>query len=131
MKNRYAWLDACLLEKPGAEKDYKAEWGWFRYRVGEKMFAAICEPGQEHGQYAGHMLLTVKCEPTLGELLRAQCPNAVKPGFYMDKRCWNSVFLDEALPEEVLRGMCDTSYRLVFERLTKKLQREILSAAEK
>ena len=49
----------------------------------------------------------------------------------MDKRCWNSVFLDETLPEDVLRGMCDTSYRLVFERLTKKLQREILSAAEK
>ena len=44
----------------------------------------------------------------------------------MDKRSWNSIDLNGALPEEVLREMIDESYRLVFEKLTKKLQREIL-----
>lgn len=32
--NRYEWLDAYLLAKPGAVKDYKPEWGWWRYQVG-------------------------------------------------------------------------------------------------
>lgn len=30
---RYDWLDEYLLSLPGAEKDYKAEWGWFRYML--------------------------------------------------------------------------------------------------
>ena len=38
---------------------------------------------------------------------------------------WNSVFLDGAVPDEVLRDLCDRSYQLVFQKLTKKLQREI------
>ena len=38
---RYEWLDGYLLSFPGAEKDYKPEWGWFRYMVRGKLFAAI------------------------------------------------------------------------------------------
>ena len=49
----------------------------------------------------------------------------VVPGFYSDKRTWNSVYLDGAVPEETLRAMCDMSYELVFAKLTKKAQREI------
>ena len=30
---KYEWLDANLLSLPGAEKDYKIEWGWMRYQV--------------------------------------------------------------------------------------------------
>ena len=119
-----ARLDAYLLAKPGAAKDYKAEWGWVRYQVGGRLFAAMCRPDAKHGEYGGHALLTLKCDPQLAQLLRAEYPD-VRPGFYMDKRCWNSVFLDGALPEELLRQFCDESYALVFARLTKKQQREI------
>ena len=44
----------------------------------------------------------------------------------MDKRCWNSIFLDGAVPEDVLRDLCDRSYNLTFGKLTKKIQREII-----
>ena len=30
---KYDWLDEYLLSLPGAEKDYKPEWAWFRYRI--------------------------------------------------------------------------------------------------
>lgn len=126
--NRYPWLDAYLLEKTGAVKDFKAEWGWMRYQVGGRMFAAICCPGEEHGAHAGREMVILKCEPALAELFRQQYADVV-PGFYSDKRNWNSVYLDGAVPEAVLRGMCDQSYRLVFEKLTKKCQREILESA--
>ena len=38
----------------------------------------------------------------------------------MDKRNWNSVYLDGDLPDEVLRTLCDRSYALVFGKLTIK-----------
>lgn len=123
MDNR-EWLDEYLLKKPGAAKDDKPEWGWLRWSVGGRLFAAFCRPGPEHKGYDCRELLTLKCEPPMGELLRAEYPDIV-PGFYMDKRNWISVFLDGTVPEDVLRDLCDRSYNLVFGKLTKKAQREI------
>ena len=122
--NNYEWLDKYLLEKPGAAKDYKLEWGWWRYQVGGKLFAATCQPGPEHKGYDCRELVTLKCEPLLAEALRAEYPDVI-PGFYMDKRNWISVYLDGSLPDEVLRDLCHRSYALVFGKLTRKLQREI------
>lgn len=119
------WLEDYLSAKPGAARDYKLEWHWDRWQVGGKLFAARCDPGPEHKAYAGRRLLTLKCGPARAELLRAEFP-AVLPGFYMDKRNWISIDLDGGVPEDVLRDLCDHSYELVFSKLTKKLQREIL-----
>lgn len=122
--NRYKWLDSYLQSKRGCTKDYKTEWGWYRYQVGGKMFAATCQPSPKYQGYDNRELLTLKCEPMLAELLRQEYSDIVH-GFYMDKRNWISVFLDGAVPDDVLRDLCDRAYALVFEKLTKKLQREI------
>ena len=122
--NRYEWLDAYLLAKPGAEKDFKAEWGWWRYRVGGKLFAATCQPGPQYQGYDCRELVNLKCDPGLSPLLQAEFSDVI-PGFYSDKRHWISVFLDSAVPEDVLKDLCDRSYTLVFQGLTKKLQREL------
>mgnify|MGYP002545769526 CR=1 FL=1 len=124
--SNYGWLDDYLLSKPGATKDYKLEWKWYRYMICGKMFAAICRPGLEHNPlYAGHDLITLKCEPMMAELLRAEYEE-ILPGFYTDKRNWNSILLDGDVPDSLMREMCDRSYRLVFSKLTKKLQKEII-----
>ncbi|MEA5011745.1 MAG: MmcQ/YjbR family DNA-binding protein [Angelakisella sp.] len=123
--NQYPWLDEYLLGKPGVVKDYKAEWEWDRYLVGGKMFAAVCQPGPKYAGYDCRQLVSLKCEPLLAELLRKEHPDII-PGFYMDKRNWNSIFLDGAVSEDLLRELCDQSYLLVFSKLTKKLQKEIL-----
>ena len=122
--NRYPWLDEALLALPGCEKDFKAEWGWHRYQVGGKLFAATCAPGPEHKVVGGHEILSVKCDPQLSELLRSQYPDIV-PGFYMDKRCWISILLDGSVPDDLLRKLCADSYSLVFSKRTKKAQRLI------
>lgn len=127
--NKYEWLDAYLLAKTGAVKDYKLEWQWWRYQVGGKLFAATCQPGPKHKGYDCRELLTLKCDPLRSELLRAEFPDII-PGFYCDKRHWISVFLDGDVPEDVLRDLCDCSYRLVFGKLTKKLQRELQEKAK-
>ena len=121
---RYEWLDEYLLSLPGAEKDYKPEWQWFRYMIRGKLFAAICSPGPEHETYGGHDLVNLKCAPSRAEMLRAQYPE-ILPGLYSDKRTWNAVRLDGELPNELLRDLCAESHRLVLGKLPKYVQREI------
>ena len=121
----YTWLDEYLLSLPGAEKDYKPEWQWFRYMVRGRLFAAVCSPDAKHRTYGGHDLVNLKCDPAESELLRAQYPE-ILPGFYTDKRTWIAALLDGALPDEVLRDLCAKSHRLVLEKLPKYVQREIL-----
>ncbi len=121
---RYEWLDEYLLSLPGAEKDFKAEWQWFRYMIRGKLFAAVCSPGPEHKVYGGHDLVNLKCAPAEAEVLRELYPE-VLPGFYTDKRHWIACLLDGDLPEDVLRELCGKSHRLVLEKLPKYVQREI------
>ncbi len=128
--NRYEWLDEYLLAKPGAVKDFKEEWQWWRYQVGGKLFAAIMHPSDKYDPvYAGKDLINLKCDPLMAEFLRQEYPE-VLPGFYIDKRSWNAVNLEENLPDDELKQMCDASYQLVFGKLTKKLQKEILEQAQ-
>ena len=122
----WIWLDEYLKSKAGAAKDYKAEWGWERYMVGEKLFAATCCPGDKYApEYAGRPLLTLKCDQLEAEFLRQQYAD-ILPGFYMDKRSWISIRLDGNVPADIIKGLCDASYGLVFAKLTKKMQRQIL-----
>lgn len=123
--NQYPWLEPYLLDKPGAETDFKLEWQWQRYMVRGKLFAAVCTPGPEHIAHAGRTMVILKCDPRLAEVFRVEYPDIV-PGFYSDKRCWNSVYLDGAVPEDVLRQLCDMSYQLVLEKLPKRVQKEIM-----
>ena len=122
---RYEWLDEYILSLPGAEKDYKPEWSWFRYKVRGKLFAAVCSPGPEHRTYGGHDLVNLKCDPAEAELLRTRYPD-ILPGFYTNKRNWIACFLDGGLPDEVLRDLCAGSHRLILEKLPKYVQRELL-----
>ena len=125
---QYAWLDEYLRALPGAEKDYKAEWGWLRYRLRDKLFAAVCSPGPEHKLYGGHDLVNLKCDPRKGELLREAYPD-ILPGFYCDKRTWIACLLDGSLPDALIRELCAESYRLILEKLPKYVQKEIQEEA--
>ncbi len=128
--NRYEWLDAYLMTKPGVAKDFKEEWQWLRYQVGGKLFASVMHPSDKYDPaYAEKDLINLKCDPMLADVLR-KTHAEVLPGFYSDKRCWNSIDLGGNLSDEQLKQMCDDSYRLVFEKLTKKLQKEILEASK-
>ena len=38
----YPWIDEYLLSLPSVTKDLQPDWNWIRYKIGDKMFAAIC-----------------------------------------------------------------------------------------
>ena len=68
--------------------------------------------------------INLKCAPEKAEEPRAPYPS-VKPGYHMNKRHWNSVYLDGAYSPDDLHAWIDHSYELVVQNL-KKADRESL-----
>lgn len=118
---KYEWIDEFTLNRKGVTKDFKEEWNWIRYQVGEKMFLAICLDDKDNKP----SLITLKLEPTEGEFLRGQYKDII-PGYYMNKVHWNSIKVEGTVPDELLKELIDKSYKLVLSGLTKKKQKEIL-----
>ena len=116
---KYPWLDEYLLSKKAVQKDFKEEWQWERYQIGNKLFSAICYDKD------GKRILTVKCEPEFEEYLREEY-NDITAGYYMNKVHWNSVALNGNVPAEIIKVMIDESYRLVLSSFSKKKQMELM-----
>ena len=93
---RIEWIDGYLLQKAGVTRDFKPEWNWTRYMVGDKLFCALC-----HDAAGAVSLISLKLEPLRGEFLRAQFEDVI-PGYYMNKVHWNSVKAQGNLPEDLL-----------------------------
>ncbi|MBE6806492.1 MAG: MmcQ/YjbR family DNA-binding protein [Ruminococcaceae bacterium] len=117
---KYPWLDEYAMNKPGVTKNTE-NWNWIRYMIGEKMFLAVCLDDDDRPYY-----ITLKLEPLEGEFLRQQYEDII-PGFYMNKRHWNSINPDGAVPNELLKELVDKSYHLILASFSKKKQQEILN----
>ena len=118
--NDCGWLDTYLRSFKGATRDYKEEWEWIRYQVGDKMFAAICKDAT-----GTRDIITIKLDVSDGDFLRQQYEDII-PGHYMNKAHWNSIYLDGKVPVDVMKDLIDRSYHLVLGGLSKKKQKEIL-----
>jgi len=70
-----------------------------------KMFAIVTER-------SGSLEVSLKCEPALGEALRAQY-DGVQPGYHLNKRHWITVTLDGDVPDKRVRELVLDSYELV------------------
>jgi len=55
----------------------------------------------------------VKCDPERAIELREEYPDAVLPGYHMNKKHWNTIIVDGALSNKQLLEMVDESYQLV------------------
>jgi predicted DNA-binding protein (MmcQ/YjbR family) len=87
------------------------------FKVRGKMFAL--------SRLAGRPLtVSLKCEPELAEQLRATYP-AVRPGYHLNKRHWNTVEVDGSLPDRLLLDLIEDSYDLVVAGLPKRVQAEL------
>jgi len=100
-----------LLDKPEAQEDYPFGPGVTVFKIRGKMFALlILEQG------IGHMNL--KCDPYQAQELRDLFA-AVRPGYHMNKKHWNTVVLDGSIPQGEIERMIDHSYTLVVKGLKK------------
>ena len=117
---RYEWLDDYLMAKRAVTRDLQPDWNWIRYKIGDRMFAAV--PLDDSNKPC---FITLKVDPTEGEFLRAQYTDVI-PGYYCDKQHWISVQPDGAVPDGTLRRLLDKARLLVLEGFSGRKQREIL-----
>ena len=103
---------------PGVVRDFKEEWGAFRYLIGDKMF--LMDGANKEGRH----IFTFKLEPLHGELAREKYTE-ITAGYYMNKVHWNSMLCDGDVPDDILREYLHESYNLIFLSLPKKLQAEL------
>ncbi|KGN82711.1 MmcQ-like protein [Porphyromonadaceae bacterium COT-184 OH4590] len=68
--------------------------------------------------------ITLKCAPDKAIELR-ELYQEVTPGYYMNKKHWNSVRIDSMLSDQLIKEWITDSYNLVIERLPKKLRQEL------
>ncbi|MFJ1731929.1 MmcQ/YjbR family DNA-binding protein [Streptomyces sp. NPDC088254] len=57
--------------------------------------------------------VNLKCDPEDAVRLRADHPDLIAPGYHMNKRHWNTVTVDGALPGQLVRELIEDSYDLV------------------
>jgi predicted DNA-binding protein (MmcQ/YjbR family) len=69
--------------------------------------------------------VSLKCEPELAEQLRASFPEAIAPGYHLNKRHWNTVTLDDSVPDEMVRDMVEDSYDLIVAAMPRAVRERL------
>ena len=99
---------------PGAVETYPFSEGVAAYKVEGKIFAISRLEGSP-------FQVSLKCEPELAEQLRAT-HEAIRPGYHLNKRHWNTITLDGSLPDKLVRELIEDSYDLVVDALPSRLR---------
>lgn len=87
------------------------------FYVGGKMFSLTNIDGFE--------FINLKCKPEEAIELREKYKD-VSPGFHMNKKHWNSVYIKGNIRDEVLKEWIVNSYNLVIEGFSKKKKDDLL-----
>ena len=102
--------DFCL-SLPATEETLPFDETTLAYKVGGKIF--LLTDMQDSGR------ICIKCDPERAIELRERYPEEVMPGYHMNKRHWNTVKTEGDLPEKLIRGWIEDSYRLTAGSLPK------------
>jgi predicted DNA-binding protein (MmcQ/YjbR family) len=115
-------LRSWCLSQPGATEEFPFGEQPSVFKVAGKMFAI-------GNLQARPLQVSLKCEPELAETLRATYP-AVRPGYHLNKRHWNTITLDGSLPDPMVLDMLEDSYDLVVAGLPRRVRRRLGWAPE-
>ena len=118
---KFEHLRKYLLNKKGTVEDTPFVPEALFFKVIGKMFALIARD-------ATPPRITLKCDPDLAVILRAQY-QSVQPGYYTNKKHWNTITLDGSISDEQILEMIDNSYELVVKGLKKADRQELEQSA--
>jgi predicted DNA-binding protein (MmcQ/YjbR family) len=111
----------CLAQR-GAVEDFPFGPEHSVFRVAGKMFAISAMDRRP-------LEVSVKCEPELAAQLRESYA-AIRPGYHLNKRHWNTLTLDGSLPDQLIRDLIEDSYDLVVSALPKRTRDQLGWAPE-
>ena len=114
-------LRSYLIKKKGAYEDFPFGPEVMVSKVNGRMFALVFLEDSP-------LSMNLKCDPDLAMHL-LEFYKAVRPGYHMNKRHWNTIILDGSVPDDEIFALIDDSYELVVKGLKKadKLKLEKLS----
>jgi predicted DNA-binding protein (MmcQ/YjbR family) len=107
-------LRVACAEKLGAVETYPFGEQTAVYKVGGKMFALVPRDGDPPS-------VSLKCDPEWSQILR-EAYAAVRPGYHLNKKHWNTVVLDGTVSGDELAELIEHSYRLVVESLPRRVR---------
>jgi len=114
---QYEALCEYLESKPGSRRDMPFGPDALVFKVLDKMFALVAWQKDP-------LTISLKADPVDAVILRKQYP-AVKAGYHMHKKHWNTVTLDGSIPDEEIQLMIDESYDLVVQGMTRAQQQQL------
>jgi predicted DNA-binding protein (MmcQ/YjbR family) len=97
-------LRAHCLKKPDVTEGFPFGENTLVFKVKGKIFALA--------NLDGDRSLNLKCDPAIALELRERY-SAVIPGYHMNKKHWNTVYLNGTIPDKEVLSWIDQSYNLV------------------
>ncbi len=110
------YLRLYCLSRKGVTEEFPFDETTLVYKVMGKMFALTDSEGE--------FSMNLKCDPDKAIELREKY-TAVQPGYHMNKKHWNTIYLDGSISDELLISWIDNSYNLVVDNLTKAKKVEL------
>lgn len=101
------------LSKPHVSESFPFNETVLVFKVHNKMFALA--------DIEGFDSINLKCDPEFALELRSNY-SEITGAFHMNKTHWNSVSTKGALTDDMMYKLIDDSYRLIYEKLPKKLK---------
>ena len=86
------------------------------FKVFNRMFALM--------NLEGDLSVNLKCDPERALELKEKYP-AVRLGYHMNKKYWNTVIVDESVSDTILKTWIDHSYDEVVKKLPKTKQQQL------
>lgn len=117
--NLETFYEYCLSKKAVTEH-FPFDEDTLVFKVGGKMFALSSLKQWEKQEPS----VNLKCDLERALELRANY-DAINEGYHMSKIHWNTVAINQDVPDAMLKALIDHSYDLIFKSLTKKIQAEI------
>jgi predicted DNA-binding protein (MmcQ/YjbR family) len=112
-----AALRSWCVRQTGAIEDFPFGPGTSVFKVEGKIFALSALDSTP-------LKVSVKCEPELAVALRDSYP-AIRPGYHLNKRHWNTITLDGSLPDQLVRDLIEDSYDLVVSALPQRVREQL------
>lgn len=113
----------CLSIK-GAEECFPFDETTIVFKVMGKMFAYMGLERRDQG-----FMLNLKCDPEKAIELREKY-KCVIPGYHSNKKYWNSIFVEQEMPNDEIKYWINHSVKEVIKKLPKKQQAEYAALKE-
>jgi predicted DNA-binding protein (MmcQ/YjbR family) len=110
-------LREYCLSKKAVTEDFPFGETTLVFRVKEKIFLLVSLD-------ADPLQFNAKCNPEKAIELREEY-EAIKPGYHMNKKHWNTIVVDGSISTKLLKEIIDDSYNLIVQSLPKKLREEL------